>query len=527
MDCCRIPDYVRIITEDESALMEKKGSTFEYKDVQVDFLAKESLDISLMALKSEVRFIVCRFNGSWPKGTRFLGDVLERAYGNLAWRGIEPDRIMAWYLCASNKESNQAFGVKVRPNALCFWTSDGEGISLWLDVRSGGLGLILNGAKLEVATVVQDSAENVNTFNFLTDFCKKMCDDPITPKNPVYGSNNWYYAYGNSSAKEILVDTDLLCSMTQGLSNRPYMVIDDCWQELARTVGSAQGRPYNRGNELFPDMRGLADEIKAKGVHPGIWMRPLKTAERFIDKNLLSMRDNRFLDPSLPDVLELVAEDIERMTGEWGYELLKYDFVTRDILGDYYPSHESIIKANDWSFRDRSKTSAQCVMDLYRTIFEHSNGANIIGCNVIGHLAAGYIHIHRSGDDTSGMYYDRSVKMGVNCLAFRLVQHKTFFDVDADCICITDRIPWDKNKELIKLYANSGTPFFTSVAPSIVDDEIRAELTKAFAMAAIQKEKMEPVDWMETITPEKYLVDGKEFDFKWMTEYGKEWIISR
>lgn len=526
MNCLRIPDFVRIITDDDSALMENKENVFEYKDIQVEFTVKDSLDIFLTALQSEVKFIGCRFNGSWPKGTRYLGDVLERAYGNLAWRGIEPERTMAWYFCASDGETNQAFGVKVRPNALCFWTCDSEGISLWLDVRSGGMGVILNGNRLSVATVVQDSSENVNTFEFLTEFCRKMCDDPIFPAEPVYGSNNWYYAYGNSSAKQILVDTDLLCSMTGGLKNRPYMVIDDCWQELARIVGNAQGRPYNRGNELFPDMKGLADEIRAKGARPGIWMRPLKTAEKFIDQGLISLRQQGVLDPSVPAVLELVAEDIERLTGEWGYELLKYDFVTRDILGEYYWSHDSLFKSSGWGFRDRGKTSAQCIKDLYKTIYEHSNGAVIIGCNAVGHLAAGYIHIHRSGDDTSGIYYDRSIKMGVNCLAFRLVQHNTFFHADADCICITDRIPWDKNKELIKLYANSGTPFFVSVAPDVVNDEIRTELMKAFALASIQNTKMQPLDWMDTAIPEKYLVDGEIFEFKWMPPYGKEWIIA-
>ena len=31
-----------------------------------------------------------------------------------------------------------------------------------------------------------------------------MCDDGALPEKPIYGGNNWYYAYGNSSDEEIL-----------------------------------------------------------------------------------------------------------------------------------------------------------------------------------------------------------------------------------------------------------------------------------------------------------------------------------
>ena len=83
-------------------------------------------------------------------------------------------------------------------------------------------------------------------------------------RNPVYGSNNWYYAYGNSSEKEILQDTDYLLELTKGAENPPYMVIDDCWQEHHR-LDEYNGGPWRNGNEKFPDMAGLAAKIKEKG----------------------------------------------------------------------------------------------------------------------------------------------------------------------------------------------------------------------------------------------------------------------
>lgn len=44
MKCCRISDFVRIITEDSSTLMENRGSISEYMDLcNASFLLKECM----------------------------------------------------------------------------------------------------------------------------------------------------------------------------------------------------------------------------------------------------------------------------------------------------------------------------------------------------------------------------------------------------------------------------------------------------------------------------------------------------
>ena len=65
----------------------------------------------------------------------------------------------------------------------------------------------------------------------------------------------------------------------------------------------------------------------------------------------------------------------------------------------------------------------------------------IIGCNTVSHLTAGLFEVYRSGDDTSGREWERTVKMGVNTLAFRLPQHNKMYCVDGDCVGITTIIP--------------------------------------------------------------------------------------
>lgn len=522
IQCSRIPDFVRLVTEEGIIQAKQEKESFSYDDVKLT-CSKEGDDIGihLTAGHTPVRFIILRFNGSLKNKCRILGDAFERSYGNLEWRGINPQRIMPWYMLLSDGNESTGIGVKVRPNAMAFWMCDAQGITLWLDVRSGAKGVILSGKELKAATIVQlESEKDENPFSFAKRFCKTLCTDPILPKAPVYGSNNWYYAYGNSSEEEVLSDTSLLAELTEGLENRPYMVIDDCWQELALTKGAA-GRPYERGNKKFPDMAGLAQKMKQTGVKPGIWIRPLETNESFLSEEVRGLRNRNTLDPTVPGALKLIAEDMRRVTG-WGYELVKYDFATFDFYGGFYPEAIDVLKADGWTLHDRSQTSAEAIKALYKTLHDNAGDAVVIGCNVIGHLAAGFIHLHRSGDDTSGNSFDRSVMMGVNTLAFRLPQHKAFFHMDADCVGITENIPWELNKRFLELLAKSGTPLFVSVKPSVITEEIKQDLKAAFKKASEQKEEMEPLDWFDTVIPSEYKVDGKLIKFDWIGEQGLE-----
>jgi len=108
----------------------------------------------------------------------------------------------------------------------------------------------------------------------------------------------------------------------------------------------------------------------------------------------------------------------------------------------------------------------------------------LIGCNTIGHLAAGLFEIQRTGDDTSGKEWERTRRMGVNTLAYRLPQHGAFFVMDGDCVPITTATPWEKNKQWLDLIARSGTALFVSPEPRAIGPEQRQALKEAFEVAA-------------------------------------------
>ena len=520
------PDFIELTTETKTVTAKWENDNYNLDDINVKLNQdNEHLAIFLTAQTSKVKWIKLRWNNlSWDKNLRFLGDAWERGYGDMEWKGMNPNRFMPWYFCAKSEAKSACYGVKVRPSAMCFWQVDSLGMTLFLDVRCGGSGVNLKGRVIKLADVIACEMRDCTSFEAMQEFCGQMCEDPILPKYPVYGSNNWYYAYGKSSESEILADCDYILNLTKDIENKPYMVIDDCWQEHHR-LNEYNGGPWTKGNEKFPDMKALADKLVQKGVRPGIWVRLLLNEDENI-KNEWRLSHNNCIDPTNPEALNYIKEDIKRICN-WGYTLIKHDFSTFDLFGKWGFQMSPLVTDDGWHFYDDSLTSAEVVKLLYKAILdasmEASNGeALILGCNTIGHLGAGYMHINRTGDDTSGVIWERTRFMGVNTLAFRLPQHGKFYEIDADCVGIDGGISWLMNKQWADVLAQSGTPLFISVRPNILDETEKQELHEILKVASKQEYHVIPVDWEETTCPEHWQDKDHDIDckYQWFEETG-------
>jgi alpha-galactosidase len=520
------PDFIELTTETKTVTAKWENDDYNLDDINVKLNQdNEHLAIFLTAQTSKVKWIKLRWNNlNWDKNVRFLGDAWERGYGDMEWKGMNPNRFMPWYFCAKSEAKSICYGVKVRPSAMCFWQVDSLGMTLFLDVRCGGSGVNLKGRVIKLADVIACEMRDCTSFEAMQEFCGQMCEDPILPKYPVYGSNNWYYAYGKSSESEILADCDYILNLTKDIENKPYMVIDDCWQEHHR-LNEYNGGPWTKGNEKFPDMKALADKLVQKGVRPGIWVRLLLNEDENI-KNEWRLSHNNCIDPTNPEALNYIKEDIKRICN-WGYTLIKHDFSTFDLFGKWGFQMSPLVTDDGWHFYDDSLTSAEVVKLLYKAILdasvEASNGeALILGCNTIGHLGAGYMHINRTGDDTSGVIWERTRFMGVNTLAFRLPQHGKFYEIDADCVGIDGGISWSMNKQWADVLAKSGTSLFISVRPNILDETEKQELHEILKVASKQEHHVIPVDWEETTCPEHW--QDKDYDidckYQWFEETG-------
>ena len=253
---------------------------------------------------------------------------------------------------------------------------------------------------------------------------------------------------GRGSAADTLAEADYMAKLTAGIENRPHVVIDDGWQQGRYHSDGSYEDTYNGGpwlpNARYGDMAALAAQMAAKNVIPGIWVRLL------LDDRTVFPAEWRLptgaLDPSVPQVLDYVRETVNRIGG-WGFRLLKHDFSTFDITGRWGCEMPYEITGDGWHFADRSRTTAEIIVALYQAILDAAKPHDmlVLGCNTIGHLGAGLMHMNRTGDDTSGLMWERTLRFGVNALAFRMPQHGAFYDVDADCIGITDKIDWKYN----------------------------------------------------------------------------------
>jgi len=517
LDILREPDDVKIQTECTPFRFEEGDAN--PTDARVEFVrTDDSLRVVLLPASDAVKQLRLRFRGTMASGSgivNVLGDAAERTSpSELQWKTFNPHEKLAWYVQLTDGERLDCYGVKTGANCFAWWQCDPAGLTLWLDVRNGADGIRLTEPLVCCEIVCREGKPSETPFAAARAFCRMMCPAPKRSKEPLYGFNNWYWAYGGIDEATVLHEAEYLGALTEGIAARPYMVIDDGWQ-LPHAKGY-NGGPWNISNERFADgMQATAERIAARGCKAGIWFRPLLTMSHVPDEAVYQSPVQKVgvvLDPSHPFTLEKIAADVARIAG-WGYSLIKHDFSTYDLFG------RNVGAAS--GFYDKTKTTAQIVRGLYEAISAASDDAAILGCNVIGHLSAGLHEAQRVGDDTSGRSFEWTRRHGIHSM-MRLPQTHTFFAVDPDCAAFTARVPKAENFDFLEASAISGCAVFASVTPGILTPDEEARMKKILRIAAgITPERFaEPLDWTRTNAPAEYRFDGAEYRYDWYSHYG-------
>ena len=486
------------------------------KDAKHSGVYVQSPSLPLSSVQLKWKYDVAR-------NTRVLGDHWERTYGDTAWQSPGVTKKMPWYFMQFDGKNTNCFGVKTGGNTVCYWQVNNNQIELTLDTSSGGVGVQLGDRKLHAADIITSkSIAGETPFKTGQRFCKLMCEKPRLAKQPVYGINDWYFAYGKNSSALILEHTALLVDLATDTGNRPFSVIDAGWAHYSPMLPDdcCWQDDFSRPNDKFKDMGKLAADVKKMGMRPGLWTRPLCGSSAdpatLILPSIAGRNDAKkpVLDPTIEENIQRVKRNITTYRN-WGFEMVKHDFSTFDIVGKWgFEMNETITPAG-WRFYDNTKTTAEIILHLYKSIREAAGNMYLIGCNTISHLSAGLFELNRIGDDTSGNEWERTRKMGVNTLAFRSIQHNNFYGADADCVGLTNKIPWQKNKQWMHLLAQSGTPLFISAQPQAVGAEQKQFIKKCFTAAAKKMPTGEPLDWMETLTPAKWKLNGQQVNFDW------------
>ncbi len=131
---------------------------------------------------------------------------------------------------------------------------------------------------------------------------------------PPMGWNHWYAHYSRITDPMMREAADLMISSGMAEVGYQFVNIDDCWMNAPKhsdpkRVGPARD-PQGRilPNTYFPDMKGLADYIHAKGLKAGLYTSPGSlTCAGFTGA--------------------FGHEEMDARTfAEWGYDFLKHDW---------------------------------------------------------------------------------------------------------------------------------------------------------------------------------------------------------
>jgi alpha-galactosidase len=493
------------------------GATFQGASVEVLFEAGAAeANVSLHAPVTPIQRLHLRWRRSVPQQAIVFGDAWERSYGDLAWLPLAANRPLPWYMLVHHNGITVGAGVKPGAAAFAFWQADSDGISLWLDVRNGGNGVLLGKRNLQLATLIQHENETgQSAWEAALTLCRRMAANVRRTAahrkrntSVIFGSNDWYYAHGRNTAEGILRDAELVARLAPAGATQPFTVIDDGYQDSKR----------------FPSMIRLAEGIRGRGVRPGIWIRPLRPAADAPEDILLP--DARWgrgscekgapaYDPTVPEGLEAALATVKQAC-DWGYDLIKHDFTTWEMFGQWGREMGASPTLPGWHFNDHTQTNAEIVAAFYQELRNICGDERLIlGCNTVGHLAVGVFDVQRTGDDVSSETWDRTRRMGVNTLAFRLPQHGVFFTQDPDCVPITAEVPWEKTKQWLNAVADSGTVLLISAQHEATGPEQQDAIRRAFAQY-VSGTSSEPLDWLTSCTPDMWRSRTGHRRYSWL-----------
>lgn len=209
----------------------------------------------------------------------------------------------------------------------------------------------------------------------------------VTPKT---GYTSWYHHYQNINEKIIIDNLKAISAFENKLD---IFQIDDGYH-------TAVGDWLSIDNKKFPNgMKIIADRIKASNLTPGIWLAPFvceKTSEIFKSHSDWILKDdnNEFvmggsnwsgfyaLDFYNQNVQDYIRNVFNVVINEWGYELVKLDFLYAVCL-----------------LPRKDKTRGQIMCEAMDFLRECVGDKLILGCGVPLAPAFGKVDFCRIGCD--------------------------------------------------------------------------------------------------------------------------------
>ena len=198
---------------------------------------------------------------------------------------------------------------------------------------------------LELSGRIDESAEAIWSFSFERNYYQSRYVPYYKPINrkrcpsPPTGWMSWNTYFDKATAEDNLAEARIGKKYLQPYGMEFWSI--ESWQDNSDKlpVGHFDNLSLTPNPRQFPlGMKKLADDIRALGFRPGIWMAPFGTGSKpfyeahkgwFLhDKNgkpLRTWNGTYTIDPSQPEVIDYLREIHRKASKEWGYEFFKID----------------------------------------------------------------------------------------------------------------------------------------------------------------------------------------------------------
>lgn len=229
-------------------------------------------------------------------------------------------RINAPYLYGAHPGNPVLFIIPVSGERPMEITAQKLPDGLFLDSQTG---IITGKVKQEGTYIVNITA--TNKFGSVTSKLTIVAGDKIALTPPM-GWNSWNVFGDDINEAKIRSMADAMVSLKLINYGYSYINIDDGWQ-------GKRGGKYNAvmPNEKFRDMKTLVDYVHAKGLKIGIYSSPwVQTYAGYIGGSA-DTPDGKVLKSSRRYGEYSFAENDVKQWADWGFDYVKYDWVTNDI----------------------------------------------------------------------------------------------------------------------------------------------------------------------------------------------------
>ncbi|MBF0246292.1 MAG: alpha-galactosidase, partial [Planctomycetes bacterium] len=267
-----------------------------------------------------------------------------------------------------------------------------------------------------------------------------------------YGWCSWYYYGRDIVPEEVLVNARWFAENMKEYG-ADLILLDDGWQD--------NGRDWDGLRESFPQgMKWLADQIKALGLIPGIWLCPQgQDNMELIDREKCFMRHEDgasvcatfcgpyTVDPTKPEMSGYLQRLTERIVDTWGYEYLKLD------------GQPSLVKAYE-KYHQFLQDPSIAPTDAYRMTLEAiRKGAGketfISGCAGMPVETIGFFDAQRTGADCDAEWENGFLNTVTATMNGHFLHNVAWFS-DPDCCMLRPPLSLDMARAWVTLMGITG-----------------------------------------------------------------------